>query len=115
MAKARLRASSWIVGVVVAASAVSAVSARAAELGDKDRGKAIYMMTCAICHGEDGSGTRTGPELFYGPGYSDTVKIVTEGKSSDQESQMPAFTGALSEQDIADVAAYVTGVIEGGG
>jgi mono/diheme cytochrome c family protein len=83
--------------------------------GDKDHGKTVYMANCATCHGDTGAGTKTGPELFYGPGMADTVKIVTDGKDSGKPDKMPAFKGTLSEQDIADVAAYITQVIEGGG
>ena len=89
-------------------------TARAAD-GDKDHGKTVYMAHCATCHGDTGGGSKTGPELFYGPGMADTVMIVTEGKDSGKPDKMPAFKDQLSEQDIADVAAYVTKVIEGGG
>ena len=101
-------------GIAAVAGMGLVVSAAAAADGDKDRGKPIYMEHCAVCHGDSGQGADTGPELFYGPGYSDTVKIVAEGKDSGKKDKMPAFADMLSEQDIADVAAYVTGVIEGG-
>ena len=83
--------------------------------GDKDHGQAIFAEHCATCHGDSGSGTDKGPELFYGPGMDDTVKIVTDGKDSGKTEKMPAFKGTLSEQDIMDVSAYITEVIEGGG
>ena len=99
----------------MAVAAIAAVPlAGALAAGDKDHGKMVFAEHCAMCHGETGGGTKTGPELFYGPGMDDTVKIVTEGKDSGKDLKMPPFGDKLSKQDIMDVSAYVTQVIEGG-
>jgi len=98
------------VAVIAAAPFTGALAA-----GDKDHGKMVFAEHCAVCHGDTGGGTKTGPELFYGPGMDETVKIVTEGKDSGKPEKMPAFGGMLSAQDIQDVSAYITQVIEGGG
>ncbi len=105
----------WTGGFVAAAALLCVSSVGALAAGDKDHGKMVFKEHCAMCHGDHGGGTKTGPELFYGPGMADTVKIVTEGKDSGKPNKMPGFGGMLSKQDITDVATYVTQVIEGGG
>ena len=102
-------------GFLAAAMMTAMPLAGALAAGDKEHGKMVFAEHCAVCHGDTGGGTQTGPELFYGPGMDDTIKIVTEGKDSGKEQKMPAFGGMLSAQDIMDVSAYITQVIEGGG
>ena len=82
--------------------------------GDKEHGKKIFAEHCAMCHGDNGGGTDLGPELFYAPGMDESVKIITDGKDSGKDQKMPAFKGTLSEQDIQDVATYLTQEIAGG-
>lgn len=70
--------------------------------GDAAAGETIYTANCNSCHGADGAGG-TGPSLLDSTyAEANTVAIVTNG-----DGDMPAFSGSLSDQDIADVAAYV--------
>jgi mono/diheme cytochrome c family protein len=68
--------------------------------GNSSSGALIYAENCEICHGTDGqSGTIS--KNITGEGNSGTITIVLAG-----EGQMPSFS-ELSDQEIADVAAYV--------
>ena len=73
-------------------------SGRAAE------GKQVFADTCAACHGADGGGG-SGPRLQGEQAYTDpelVVKQIREGGGG-----MPAFGDQLSEQELADVSAFV--------
>jgi len=80
--------------------------------GDPVAGKEVFLSIasppCASCHtlSDAGSTGTVGPNLDdASPSYDKVVEQVTEGGSV-----MPAFGGTLSEQQIADVAAYVSSV-----
>jgi len=71
-------------------------------------GEALYKGICQDCHMPDGRGAEgaghypalaKNPKLAE-PGYS--ISVVTQGLKS-----MPAFGGALSDQQIADVVNYI--------
>lgn len=74
------------------------------DAGDPAKGKEVFGSNCAACHGADGGGG-TGPALageqeFTDPGV--VVEQVREGGGG-----MPAFGDKLSEQELADVSAFV--------
>jgi mono/diheme cytochrome c family protein len=74
--------------------------------GDPTAGKTIFLSAgCTGCHTlADAKATGTvGPNLDQAkPDYRLVTARVTLGKG-----QMPSFKGTLSDQQIADVAAYV--------
>lgn len=74
--------------------------------GDPTAGKALFLKSgCVGCHTlADAHATGTvGPNLDQAkPNYRRATARVTLGKSA-----MPSFKGQLSDQQIADVAAYV--------
>jgi mono/diheme cytochrome c family protein len=74
--------------------------------GDPTAGKAVFLSAgCTGCHTlADAKATGTvGPNLDQvKPDYRLATARVTLGKG-----QMPSFKGTLSDQKIADVAAYV--------
>jgi mono/diheme cytochrome c family protein len=80
----------------------------AAEEGDPAAGKEIFLGAsgCGACHtlADAGTSGQVGPNLDeVKPSYAAVVEIVTNGRG-----QMPSFSGSLSEEDIQNVAAYVS-------
>ena len=74
--------------------------------GDATAGKAVWADNCAGCHGLAGTGGNGGPSLVDNPDAADPAKVkaqVTNGGGG-----MPAFKDTLTEQQINDVAAYVS-------
>ena len=78
--------------------------ARGGPPGSADAGKKVYDTACTFCHGEQGEGGHGGgPSLAEMRSVNRVLQVVSEGRND-----MPAFgTGALSTQQIRDVAAYV--------
>ena len=74
--------------------------------GDPVAGKAVFTTNCGGCHVMDDAGTSgtVGPNLDESqPDEALVVDRVTNGSGV-----MPPFAGVLTEQQIADVAAYVS-------
>jgi cytochrome c6 len=81
--------------------------------GDATAGKEIFLGTagCSSCHtlADAGSTGTVGPNLdALKPSYDAVVAQVTNGGGG-----MPPFKGTLSEQQIQDVAAYVSSATQG--
>src|SRR5262245_36588770 len=82
-------------------------SSGAALVGDPVNGEKVFQSTCAQvqCHGPDGSGAKSSAADLHDqvPGKTDDeiASIITNGFAS-----MPP-QGQLSDQDIADVIAYL--------
>jgi len=84
----------------------SATTTAPAGAGDPAAGRSVFADNCSVCHGESGTGGNGGPDLTSIPSarqVSEVVRQVTNGGGG-----MPAFRGQLSDQQIADVAAFVT-------
>jgi mono/diheme cytochrome c family protein len=76
--------------------------------GDPVAGKAVFLgaSACGTCHTLADAGTTgtVGPNLDQAqPDFALAVDRVTNGQGG-----MPSFSASLSEQEIADVAAYVS-------
>ena len=81
--------------------------------GDETNGAAVYSANCAVCHKASGLGVDDpspgiGDNLTGAAAETDAdaefAGIILDGKGS-----MTAFADSLSDQDIADVLAYVHG------
>ena len=79
----------------------------AATEGDPANGKKIFASAgCGGCHTFEAAGSSgsVGPNLDeLAPSFDQVVEQVTNGGGA-----MPAFAGELSEQEIRDVATYVS-------
>ena len=86
-----------------ACAADDRVEALLALTGDATAGEALFTAACATCHGPGATGG-SAPQLVS-HFELDTVHIraIVYGKE-----EMPAFGDLLSDQDIADVAAYLS-------
>ena len=70
--------------------------------GDAANGK-VLSADCADCHGDDGLGDEDTPAVA-GMGAAEHAKKLADFKGSD--SDMADYVEDLSEQDMADLAAY---------
>jgi cytochrome c6 len=78
--------------------------------GDPVAGKEVFLgpSACGSCHtlADAGTSGTVGPNLDDSqPSYELALDRITNGQGG-----MPAFSSTLSEQQIADVAAYVSSV-----
>ena len=87
-------------------AAASDEGSAAATAGDATAGKQVFADNCSICHGADGLGGNGGPDLSVSPSAKDVTAVTKQ--VSDGGRGMPPFKGTLSDQQIADVTAYVT-------
>jgi cytochrome c oxidase cbb3-type subunit III len=95
-------------------------AAMRALLGSSERaamGLEAYTRTqCANCHGGDGTGAATGPNLrdrwwLHGNTMEEIATIIREGAN---DNKMPAHQGRLSNQDIANITIWLVAQIRQG-
>lgn len=103
LAKATLAASAGLVMVLspVAAGAQSETD----DPAQLEAGEAIYLESCAGCHGEDGLGTDFGRPLT-GIAGQEPDRLVHIASVTDGLGGMPAFGDALSAEDIDAAVTY---------
>jgi mono/diheme cytochrome c family protein len=83
--------------------------------GGRVDGPAVYAAACATCHGPSGKPdlalvTKLGVRDLTAPEFRArvTVELVaTQVKNGTNDGRMPAFAGALSDDQILEVARYV--------
>lgn len=75
--------------------------------GDPARGKELAM-DCEDCHGEDGMGDDEFPQLagLEEAYFVEQLRAFRSGERVDENEFMPMYSEDLSDQDIADLAAY---------
>jgi alcohol dehydrogenase (cytochrome c) len=74
--------------------------------GNVAAGRTVFSQNCAVCHGATGEGGNGGPDLTKIPSAKNRARViqqVTNGGGG-----MPAFKGQLTQQQIQDVATFVT-------
>src|ERR1043165_6817835 len=90
---------------VLLGSSLTAASARAQE-GSVDAGR-TKSATCAACHGLDGNSVTPDWPSLAGQHTAYIVRQLKAFKSGDRVAvSMKPFADMLTEQDMADVAAY---------
>jgi len=108
-----------VLGIALLGAAYSSANAQAPKTvldgiyttAQADRGKAVYAMNCAGCHGDKAEGGNAGPTLS-GPDFTNGYKDGSAGALLNKISQdMPSSApGSLDPQQYADVFAYVLSV-----
>ena len=75
--------------------------------GDAARG-AELAVDCADCHGEDGMGDEDNPKLagMDKAAFVSALQGYKSGEREDESGMMADYAVDLSEQDMADLAAY---------
>lgn len=85
-------------------------------------GQGIYFQQCAICHGRLGKGDTmiaanypwanlADDKYGYGASREEILKTITEGIP---QTPMRGFKGALTDQELAQIADYVVALGKGG-
>jgi len=94
------------VAAILILGSVSIFSSRSANAaGDVQAGKA-KAVACAGCHGANGQGAAPNPRLA-GLKEDKLIKDLKDYKSGKRDNAvMKAITNSLSDQDIANLAAY---------
>ena len=82
--------------------------------GDAARGQELSV-DCADCHGEDGMGDDETPAIAGLDEAEHVGKLqgYKSGELTDEDEMMLMYTEELSDQDMADLAAYYA-TLEGG-
>jgi alcohol dehydrogenase (cytochrome c) len=75
------------------------------QTGDAAAGQMVFQDNCSTCHGSNGQGGNGGPDLTAIPSAKQLQRVIAQVTNGG--GGMPAFKGALTAQQIADVAAYV--------
>ncbi len=94
--------------LVLALMFVLMLMAGAVQAGGDPVAGAALAVDCADCHGEDGKGDADIPALV---GLDDAylieqLRAFKSGERVDEDELMPMYAEDLSEQDMADLAAY---------
>jgi cytochrome c553 len=91
--------------VLIAATALALAAAGPAYSGDAAAGEALAKK-CTACHGADGKGKKDNPPIA-GMAEAQFIQDMNDFKSGKKESKsMQRTTKKLSDEDIANLAAY---------
>jgi len=83
--------------------------------GDPARGQELAAADCADCHGDDGKGDEDSPSIagLDSAKHIDFLKGYKSGEIADEDEMMVDSVEGLSDQDMADLAAYYA-TLDGG-
>ncbi|GLS37397.1 cytochrome c biogenesis protein CcsB [Mesorhizobium tianshanense] len=97
-------------GLIVSLAVLLACSSLAEAGGDAARGKKI-MLKCQVCHGKDGIAKLPEAPNIAGQKETYLVKALMAFKAGERKNeQMTVVTKSLSDEDIANVAAYYSSI-----
>lgn len=97
-------------GFVVSLAAFVACSTAAEAAGDAVLGKKV-MLKCQVCHGKDGLAKLPDAPNIAGQKEAYLVKALTAFKAGERKNeQMTIVIKGLSDEDIANVAAYYSSI-----
>lgn len=106
----RSRVARW---VAIAMAVALFLSACGGSLPEGATGQEIYDARCASCHRKDLSGA-VGPALGSGSAAAGKPDESYELTITEGRGRMPSFGGVFTDQQIADVIAYIRNVQAGG-
>ena len=94
--------------LVIAVGLILLLTAGAAHAGGDSAAGAILAVDCADCHGEDGKGDDDIPALagLEDAYFIEQMQAFKSGERVDEDEMMPMYAEDLSDQDMADLAAY---------
>ena len=103
-----------VTGFAYAAANPRAAGADTAGAGSIDNGKKLFLANCATCHGLNAQGSNVAPTLI-GVGAADVDFQVGTGRmpAAGPGVQIQQTAVQFSEQQIADLAAYVASLAPG--
>jgi cytochrome c553 len=97
-------------GLIASLAALVACSTVAAAAGDAAAGKKV-MLKCQVCHGKDGLARLPEAPNIAGQKEAYLVKALTAFKAGERKNeQMTVVLKGLSDEDIANVAAYYSSI-----
>ncbi|RDW20028.1 quinonprotein alcohol dehydrogenase [Oceanobacillus arenosus] len=79
------------------------------EEGKTANGLAVYENNCLACHGTEGANGHNGPNLQKSDVASSKEDVISRVKAGGET--MPAFEGTLTEEEINDVASYISEIV----
>ncbi|MBW3667808.1 MAG: cytochrome c [Actinobacteria bacterium] len=108
-------AAAGVLTLVVATTTGPSAAVQAVAEGDADAGAEVYRANCAMCHGADAAGMMGMHPALRGAVDRLTVEgvevTVRNGRAT--MPPMPAFGSRLSDEEIADVIAYIDALPDG--
>jgi cytochrome c553 len=97
-------------GFIVAAAVLAAATVVRAHAGDVAAGKRKAMM-CQVCHGLDGQSRNPDAPHLSGQIENYLVRSLKAYRDGERKNeQMSVVASALSDEDIADLAAYYASI-----
>lgn len=91
--------------LILGACGADAASASITSLSaDASAGKTLYTANCASCHGSDAASGSANKNVANEVQSSSSAAVNTILAG---DGQMPSFASTLSDQEIADIVAYI--------
>ena len=94
--------------LLIAVIFVLLLLAGSAQAGDEPTKGAALAVVCSDCHGEDGKGVGDIPGIagLDAATHVQFLKAFKSGERTSEDDVMQEYAGELTDQEMADVAAY---------